>query len=172
MLKINIWHYWVCWKSKKLRNCLCSSFFSTIYRNNGEFGSKKKFTDHWTANTIQLFVAIKRSFFWSILFLNKSQQRGIHQRLLAKSCISNVYLHTIKIVIKQWTKFCLNCHNTGIRIGLPIGLQEIPTQMFSCCKIFKKIYLEECIFFRKLTLGSDCLEISFWTVAFKTILTQ
>ena len=48
--------------------------------------------------------------------------------------------------------------------------------MFSCeyCEISKNNYLEEHL--RKATseviLGSDCIGLSFWTVAFETILTQ
>ena len=78
----------VCLKSKMLYNCLCSSFFhhfSGITENsNCEFGAQKYFTDHMTANTIQLFVVIKGNSFWSILFMNKSSQRGIPQRLPEK----------------------------------------------------------------------------------------
>ena len=33
-----------------------------IFRNNGEFGAKKYFTDHRTADTIQLFVTKKDIF--------------------------------------------------------------------------------------------------------------
>ena len=33
-----------------------------IFRNIGKFGTKKHFTDHQSANTIQLFVAIKGTF--------------------------------------------------------------------------------------------------------------
>ena len=36
--------------------------------SNGEFEAKKYFTDHWKANTIHLFVAVKGKCFWSILF--------------------------------------------------------------------------------------------------------
>ena len=36
--------------------------FSTTLGNNGEFGGKKYFTGHRTANTIQVFVAIKGYF--------------------------------------------------------------------------------------------------------------
>ena len=66
----------VCLKSKTLCNCLSSSsflhHFSGITENShGELGVEKNFTDHWTVNTIQLFVAKKGNFFWSILFLNK-----------------------------------------------------------------------------------------------------
>ena len=64
-------------------------FFSPpLLRNNGdsngEFGAIKYFTDYWTANTIQLFVAIWATFLWSILFLNKPKRRGIPQRILDK----------------------------------------------------------------------------------------
>ena len=38
----------------------------------GEFGAKNYFTARRTANTIQFFVPIKRKFFGSILFQNKS----------------------------------------------------------------------------------------------------
>ena len=37
-------------------------FFSPLFRNNGEFGAKKYFTDHRTANTNQLFVVIRGNF--------------------------------------------------------------------------------------------------------------
>ena len=57
---------------------------------------KKYFTDHMTANTIQLFVVIKGNSFWSILFMNKSSQRGIPQRLPEKC--SQLF---ICIVLKQ-----------------------------------------------------------------------
>ena len=50
---------------------------------NSEEG-KKYFTDNWTANAIQLLVAIKGNIVWSVLFLNKWQRRGIPQRLLDK----------------------------------------------------------------------------------------
>ena len=36
------------------------------------------------------------------------------------------------------------------------------------CPVFGNGLLATCFF--KLTLGSDCLELSFWNVAFKTIL--
>ena len=42
------------------------------------------------------------------------------------------------------------------------------------CKISKNIYFEEHVRTppSEVTLGSDCLGLSFWTAAFKTILTQ
>ena len=47
--------------------------------------------------------------------------------------------------------------------------------MFSCeyCEIFKNTYFEEHLrtAASEVTLRSDCLGRSFWTVAFKTILT-
>ena len=79
-------NYCVCVKRITLCNCLCSSscFSTSLIRNIGEFGAKKYLTDHWTANTIQLFVPRERKFFWSILFQNKSQRRAIPYRLLDK----------------------------------------------------------------------------------------
>ena len=46
--------------------------------------------------------------------------------------------------------------------------------MFSWCEIFKNTYFEEHLrtAASELTLRSDCLDLCFWTVAFKTILTQ
>ena len=74
----------VCVKRITLWNCLCSSssspssrFSASFIRNIGEFGAKNYFAGHRTANTIQLFVPIKRNFFESILFQNKLQQKGI-----------------------------------------------------------------------------------------------
>ena len=57
---------------------------------------KKYFTDHQIANTVQLFVAIKRKLFRSNLLLNKSQRREIPWSLLDKCshqfiCISLKY---------------------------------------------------------------------------------
>ena len=37
-------------------------FFSPLFRNNGEFGAKKYFTDHRAANTNQLFVVLRGNF--------------------------------------------------------------------------------------------------------------
>ena len=79
----------VCVKRTTLCNCLCSSsassrFSASRIRNIGEFGAKKYFSDQRTANTIQSFVPIRRNFFGSILFQNKSHRRGIPQRLLDK----------------------------------------------------------------------------------------
>ena len=68
-----------------LCNCLCSSsscFSASLIWNIGGLGAKNYFTDHWTANTIQLSVPIDRKVFWSILFQNKSQRRVIPHRLL------------------------------------------------------------------------------------------
>ena len=51
-----------------------------------------------------------------------------------------------------------------------------PTQMFSCeyCEIFKNTYFKKHLrtAASELALGIDCLRLCFWTVAFKTILTQ
>ena len=62
-------------KTRSSACCPCDS--ASLIRNIGEFGAKNYFTDHRTANGIQLFVPIKRKFFGSILFQNKSQRRGI-----------------------------------------------------------------------------------------------
>ena len=60
-------------KSKTLHNCISSSFlhhFSGITGNlKSEFGAKIYFTDHWTANTIRLYVDVKGIFLWSFFFL-------------------------------------------------------------------------------------------------------
>ena len=62
-----------------------------------------------------------------------------------------------------------------LKIILQLYYKETPTQMFSCkyWKISKNTYLEEhlCAAASELTLGSDCLGLSFWRIAFKTILT-
>ena len=61
----------------RLCNYLCpssspSSRFSTsLIRNIGEFGTKKKFTGHWTANTIQWFVPQKKK-----IFVRRSSSEG------------------------------------------------------------------------------------------------
>ena len=83
--------YCVCMKRITLCSCLCSAsspspsrFSASLIGNIGEFGAKNYFTDHWTANTIQLFLPIETKLFWFILFQNKSQQRVIPYRLLDK----------------------------------------------------------------------------------------
>ena len=85
--------YCVCVKRIRLCNCLCSSsspsssssrFPFRLIRNIEEFGEKKYFTDHQTANKVQLFIPMIRKYFVSILFQNKSQRRGFPQRLLDK----------------------------------------------------------------------------------------
>ena len=73
-LNLSSWTFCcVCVNRIRLCNYLCpssspSSRFSTsLILNIGEFGTKKKFTGHWTANTIQLFVPQKNKIFvrWS-----------------------------------------------------------------------------------------------------------
>ena len=62
-----------------LCNCWYSSsrFSASLIWNIGEFGAKKYFADHQTANTIQLIVTVKRKFFGSIFVWNKWLQSGI-----------------------------------------------------------------------------------------------
>ena len=48
------------------------SFFCQLYPEYRGIWSKNYFTDHLTADTIQLFVPVKRKFFGSILFQDKS----------------------------------------------------------------------------------------------------
>ena len=54
-------------------------------------------------------------------------------------------------------------------------IKKTTSQMFSCeyCEISKNTYFEEHLHTAasEETLGSDCLGLSFWRVAFKTILT-
>ena len=73
-LNLSSWTFCcVCVNRIRLCNYLCpssspSSRFSTsLILNIGEFGTKKKFTGHWTANTIQLFAPQKNKIFvrWS-----------------------------------------------------------------------------------------------------------
>ena len=53
-------------------------------------------------------------------------------------------------------------------------LKETPSQMFYRCEIIKNTYFEEHLgtAASELTLESDCFEVCFWTVAFKTILNR
>ena len=73
--------YCVCVKRIMLCNCLWPSspfcFSASLIWNIWEFRAANYFTDHWTADTIQLFVPIKKTFFGSIIFQDKLQQRGI-----------------------------------------------------------------------------------------------
>ena len=81
--------------------CLCfsssSCFCASLIQYVSEFKAKKYFIDHQMANTIQLFVPIKKEFFWSHFFQNNSQRREIPQALLCKYSHG---LHIIQIDIK------------------------------------------------------------------------
>ena len=81
--------------------CMCSfppfCFSGSLIWNIGEFRGKKCFVDHWTPNAIQLFVPLKRKFFWSFLFQNKSQQRRIPWGLLDE------YSHLFICISLKWT---------------------------------------------------------------------
>ena len=107
-----------------LCSCLCSSspfssshFSASLIQNIREFRAKK-YIDHRTANTNQLFVPMNQKFFGSILFQNKPQQRGIRQGLLDKYshlfiCISlkqtlssgQKSVYTVKILISEQIDF-------------------------------------------------------------------
>ena len=54
-------------------SCSCDS--DSLIRNIGELGAKHYFTDHGTANTIQLFVPIKR-YFSGLFFCRTSRSEG------------------------------------------------------------------------------------------------
>ena len=81
---------------------MCSShsswFSARLIRNIGEFGAKKYFIDHQTANTIQLFVSIKRKFIGPLLFQNKLQQREF-----PSSYLINIYSHLFICISLKWT---------------------------------------------------------------------
>ena len=64
----------------------------------GEFGTRKNFIDHRIANAIHLLVPIKKRFFGSLLFQNKSQGRGMPRGYLIDK--PPVYMHIIKMDIK------------------------------------------------------------------------
>ena len=134
--------YCLCLKRETLRNCLSSSSFLRHFsgitgRLNYEFGAKRYFTDHWTANLIPLFVVITGNFFCSILFVNKSQGRAIRQTLLDKCsylfiCIALKYtlsniqnpVWIVKILLPEqialaamflpWVSFCFLKERVGM----------------------------------------------------------
>ena len=108
----------ICVKRVTLCNWLCSSSHgsASLIRYIGECGAKSYFTDHQTANTIQLFISIKREFFWSILFQNKSQQRGISKRLLDKYSHLFIWISS-KQSLSNSKKNFLRCQNLDIRIS-------------------------------------------------------
>ena len=62
-----------------------------------------------------------------------------------------------------------------LKVILQLYYKETPIQMFSLehWKISKSTYLEDhlCTAASEVTLGSDCLELSFRRIAFKTMLT-
>ena len=115
--KRNGFHQKECLKSITRCNCLSPSVSSMprIFQSIGESGAKKYFTDHRTANTVQLFVAIKGNlsglFFSWTMHTDGEIPRGY--------LINVATLHIIVIDIKQWTKTCLNCQSPGIRTNSP-----------------------------------------------------
>ena len=89
-------------------------FFCQRYPEYRGIRSKKLFYRPLTVITIQLFVPVKRKFFWSILFQSKSQQTVIPYRLLDK--YSHLFICiSLKRDIKYWTKTCLHFQNHSIR---------------------------------------------------------
>ena len=55
-------------------------FFSPpLFWNNGEFGGKNYFTDHWTTNAIHLFVTIKEISFLVFSFSEKATAKANSQ---------------------------------------------------------------------------------------------
>ena len=83
--------------------CICvfsslsSCFSANLIQSIGKFLAKNYFIDYRTANAIQLFAPIKRKFFGSLLFQNKSQRRGILQGLL------NKYSRLFICISLKWT---------------------------------------------------------------------
>ena len=76
-------HY-VCLKGKTF--CICffspSSSSPGLFQKIEEFGAKKKFTDHQTATTIQIFVAIKGNFSGLIFFWTSCREGKFPQDYL------------------------------------------------------------------------------------------
>ena len=94
------------------------SFFCQPHPKYLQIQSKKYFIDCQTANAVQLFVPIKRKFFSSHLFQNRSQRRGIPQGLLDKYshlflCMSIKWklsseqkpVYTVKILVSEQIAF-------------------------------------------------------------------
>ena len=201
-------------------------FFSPpLFRNNRGLGAQKYFTDLRRANTIQLFVAIKRQRAPAALFFFK-QDFGFC-KLINKNVLKWFLIKICKVIFK---KRCTNLlaeniphcvfdyEKKGALQQLPYETDKSSHRKCSLKKLFSKIlqYSQEniCVgvsFFikfqtfkaatfkkslqhrcfsvakflwdicfekhlqtaaLKLTLRSDCLELCFWTVPFKTILTQ
>ena len=76
----------LCERRNALQLHVFFSVFCLLYPKCRGIRSKKIFIDHQTANIIQSFVPIKRTFFGSIIFQNKLQRRGISQVLLDEHC--------------------------------------------------------------------------------------
>ena len=127
-----------------LCNCMCSSspsrFSASLIQNIEELKTKKYFIDYQTADTIQLFLPIKRKLCTYILFQNKSQQKGIPQVLLDKYrdlfiCISlkqtlssgHKAVYTVKILISEQIAFAARLYFA---------------QVFVFCRLINKSVLE------------------------------
>ena len=74
------------WKAKRF--CICRFFPSSylrFFRNIGEFGAKKSLYTPMNSQDNSVICCDKRKFFWSVLFLNKSQRRA-HLQILLDKC--------------------------------------------------------------------------------------
>ena len=100
------------------------------------------------------------------------------EQLLYQTCRKSHWRCSIK---KLFLKFHNNHWKTPVLDSLSqscrssgLYLNETTTQVFSCCEIFSNISFEEDLraAVSELAWRNDCLELCFWTVGFKTILTQ
>ena len=86
-----------------------SSSLPQLFRNMEEFRAKKIIYRSSDSQCNSVLCCYERKFFWSILFLYKSQQRGIPQRLLDKC--SHLFIWTLLKQTSSSTKNLLKWHD-------------------------------------------------------------
>ena len=86
-----------------------SSSLTQLFRNMEEFRAKKIIYRSSDSQCNSVLCCYERKFFWSILFLYKSQQRGIPQRLLDKC--SHLFIWTLLKQTSSSTKNLLKWHD-------------------------------------------------------------
>ena len=136
--------------------CVCqyspSSSSPRPFRNIGEFGAKKYYTDHRTANTIQLFVVVKGSFSVPFFFWTSRSEKEFR----------TYYLINVAISLNLTLEFLLNLGFVFSSLTFTIKKANACSTWTACCVCLKSITLRNCLssssflhHFSRITLNSE-----------------
>ena len=118
--------------------CVCSSpschFSASVMQNIGKFGAEKYFTDHRTANAIQLFSPIKRTFF-GVFFFRASRSEGVPQGLLDK------YSHLFICISLKWILSSGQKPVCTVKILISEEIPLLQFLLFVFCRLINKSVL-------------------------------